>query len=465
LVRFGHDGWLGQLARDITFDSIEAVASAAGLVMVEDYADDARLVVGYDRRFLSDLFARAIARNLAALGVDIWLVPRPIALPILSYAIRRVDVVGGIMVTGGSNRADMNGLRLRGWDGAALPRWMLDRVESLSTNPAALQRIGPTGTIHELDPVDDYLDSISRFVSLSNIRSSGITVAIDAMWGAGSEMLPQLIDGDGSRSVEIRTAHNPLFPELGTPRPIPENLERLRRIVRNGDAAAGIAISADGSAVGLLDELGVPVGSGALSALIAWYLYYYKRWSGAMGRTIVSSTMIDLIAANAGERIHETPFGYTATSEALREQMPRLFGDENGGLIYSDHLLERDGLLTGLFIVEALVRTEMTLSEMLDEMRSITGIRRLERFTLPLTSEQSELVQSRLKRREWPNQIGELQVREVYQTDGVKFEVADDAWLVLRFDEIDGVLQIVAEAPEIEQARTLIQSGQDLMFV
>jgi phosphomannomutase len=465
VVRFGHDGWIGQLAREITFDSIETVASAAGLVMVQDYTEDARLVVGYDRRFLSDQFARLIARGLASLGVDIWLVPRPIALPILSYAIRQVDAVGGIMVTGGSNPANISGLRLRGWDGAALPRWMLDRVETLAGNPAGLQRIGPTGTIRELDPIEDYLDAISRFAPLGIIRESGITVAIDAMWGTGSELLPRLIDGDGSRSVEIRTTHNPLFPELPSPRPVPENMVRLRRIVRSGDAAAGFALSADGSAVGLLDERGVPVSAGMLSALVAWYLFVNQRWTGSLARTIVASTMIDVIAASTDGLLHETPVGYTATSETLREQMPRFFGDENGGLIYSDHLLERDGILTALLLVSALVRTGMSMSRIIDEVQSITGERHLERFALALTGEQVELVENRLNRQEWPDQISGRSVYEAYQTDGVKFELADDAWLVLRFDEIDGTLQIVAEATDQAGARQLVQSGRDLMFI
>lgn len=465
LIRFGHDGWLGQLARDVTFESIESVARAAGHVMVRDYPDDARLVVAFDRRFLSDAFSRAIARELAALGVDIWLIPVPVSTPVLSFAIRMIDAIGGIMVTGGSNPADISGVRLRGWDGGALPRWMLEGVEDLVLESSSLPRIGPTGAVTELNPMSAYLESLAGLVPIKNIRQSGITVAIDSMWGTGSELLPQLIDGDGSRSVEIRTAHNPLFPELGAPRPVPDNLDRLRRIVRSGDAAAGLAISADGCNLGLIDEQGKHVPPGMLNALIAWYLLMVERRSGALARTITCSTSIDYVANAADVLLHEMPVGHTAVCETIREQMPVMLGDAGGGIVIPEHLFERDAVLTGLIVVAALVRTDVSLSDAIDEITTITGERHLERFQLTLTSEQAELVQIRLAREEWPMVFAGHEVLEYYQTDGIKFELDQGSWLLIRHDEIDGMLQIIAESGDRDAVSDLVQAGRDMMFV
>jgi phosphomannomutase len=465
LIRFGHDGWLGQLARDVTFESVEAAARAAGHVMVRDNPGHARLVVGYDRRFLSDAFSRAIARDLAAFGIDIWLISTPVSTPVLSFAIGLVDALGGIMVTGGSNPADVNGLRLRGPDGGALPRWMLDVVEDLAQEPGSIGHIGPTGAVAELDPMLDYLDSLAADLPIKTIRTSGITVAIDSMWGTSSELLPELIDGDGSRSVEIRTAHNPLFPDLSSPRPVLENLDRLRRIVRTGDAAAGFALSADGCNLGLLDENGAYVPPGMLNALVAWYLLMVERRTGTLARTITSSTSIDYIANAANVLLHEMPVGHTSTCETIREHMPLMLGDPGGGIVLSDHLFERDSVLTALTLVSCLVRTGMAMSEIVEDVKSITGERYLERFHITLTPEQVDLVQIRLAREEWPLEIAGQSVREFYITDGVKFEMQNECWLLIRYDEIDGVLQIVAEAIEQDVSSQLIKAGRDMMFV
>jgi phosphomannomutase len=212
---FGHDGWYGQLARRVTFESVGAIARAAGLMLVREYLEDARLVVGYDRRFLADAFAREIARDLASLGIETCLIPRPVPLPALSMTIRHVDAVGGIMITGGSQPAHTSGITLRGWDGGALPRWILTEIESAVSTSSTLHRIGPAASVIEFDPIEAYLEAVGRIVPLRAIKQSGITLAIDSLWGTAADLLPHLTDGEGSRSVEIRTAHNPLIPEPG----------------------------------------------------------------------------------------------------------------------------------------------------------------------------------------------------------------------------------------------------------
>jgi phosphomannomutase len=465
LVRFGHDGWLGQLAHDVTFDSVELVARAAGVVMVRDYPDEARLVVAYDRRFLSDAFARVIARVLASIGINVWLIPMPVSTAVLSFAIQRVDAVGGIMVTGGSQPAGVNGVRLRGWDGGALPRWILNRVEDFVSHVSLIPRVGPTAEVIPFDPIEDYLSSVARRVPLKAIRQAGITIAIDSMWGTGSDLLPQLIDGDGSRSVEIRTAHNPLFPELSSPRPVGANLDRLSRIVRTGDAALGLAISADGCSLGVIDGRGVPVSPSMFNALLAWYLLMIERRSGALARSISSSNGIDRIAAAADVLIHEMPVGHTSACETLREQMPMLFGDDAGGIIMTEHLYERDAVLAGLFMIASVVRSGMELTEVMDEVRSVMGDREIQQSRIVLTGDQADVVRVRLSRQEWPVTIHDMRIREMYATDGVKFELESGAWLLIRYDELDGVLQVVAEADDADVALQLVQAGRQMVLM
>ena len=433
--------------------------------MVRDFPDDARLVVGFDRRFLSDRFAQHIARELAALGIEIWLSPDPIPTPALSYAIQRVDAVGGIMVTGGAHPSGVNGIALRGWDGGALPRWMLDQIEEITAASSVIRRIGPTAKVISLDVREDYLSAIGHQVSLKAIRSSGITVAIDSMWGSAGELLPRLIDGDGSRSIEIRASHNPAFPELDAPKPFTENLARLRRIVRTGDAALGLALSADGCTLGVIDENGAPVSPGVVTSLLAWYLLFVKREAGAVARTITSSNGIDRIAQSAGVPLHELPYGHTAVCETLREQSPMLLADDEGGHILTDHIYERDGLMSAMLLVSCLVRTGMELSQLVEEILPITGARSLQQTRIELTAERAELCRVRLAREEWPEDIAGRSILDHYATDGIKFELDRDAWLLIRHDEIDEVLQICAEAPSNDDATQLLQSARQMMLV
>lgn len=464
MVRFGHDGWSGQLAGEVTVDSVTAVARAAGVTIVRDFPEDARLVVGYDRRFMADTFAGLIARELASLGIEIVLIPRPVPPAAITFAIQQMEAIGGIMVTAGNDHPTRSGIKLRSWDGAALPRWMLDTIEELTVASTTISRIGPTAHVYRHDPMESYLKSIESQVPVRSIRESGITAVIDSHWGVGSELIPWMTDGSGSRSVEIRSAHNPLFPELASLAPDMPNLDRLRRLVRTGDAALGLAISADATVLAALDEQGRPVPPQLLSSIVAWYLLNYTRQRGAVARSISASSSIDKIARSRNVPVHDLPVGRTEACEIIRETSPMLVVDQNGGIALSDHQNEPDAIVAALVLMATLVRTGSELSELVDEIREITGDRQLERTRVELTRDQSERVRSRLERQEWPDDIAGYPVQETYVLDGTRFELDPDAWVLIYHDAEESVLEIVAETTDSGRTAQILSAARQMVF-
>jgi phosphomannomutase len=432
--------------------------------MVRDFPDDLRLVVGYDRRFMSDVLAGEVSRDLASLGIQTYLIPRPVPPAALTFAIQRVDALGGIIITAGNEHPTFSGIKLRSWDGGALPRWMLNQIEEVSTSSASAMRVGPTAQAIQYDPMDDYLKSIETVAPLREIQESGITAVIDAHWGLGSELIPQLTDGAGSRSVEIRSAHNPLFPELHSLLPIVSNLDRVRRLVRTGDAALGLAISADATVLGLIDEHGIPVPSEMLGALIAWYLLLVRRQRGSVGRSISAPSAIDRIAEAANVPVHELPCGHTSACESVREHSPLLTVNEKGAISVSSHQFEPDALVAALLVMGCVVRSGKHLSEVVEEVRELCGDRQVERVRISLTPGQVDRVQAHLARQNWPDEIAGYRIDNVYVTDGTKFEFGEGSWLLLRYDELEAVLEIVAESETPGAASQLLGAGRQIIF-
>jgi phosphomannomutase len=464
MVRLGHDGWTGEIARDLTADALIRIARNAAYVMVREFPEDARLVVAHDRKFLSDRFAADIARELATLGIEICLIPRAVSPAVAAFAIGQVEAIGGIMVSGGNHPADVSGLKLRSWDGGAIPRWMIAQIEEMNSRGASISRFGPTARLFSFDPLDDYLRQIGRFVDAHRIRASGVTAVIDSHWGTGSGLLPRLTDGGGSRSVEIRSTHNPLFPELTSLYPRDRNLERVQRMVRTGDAELGLALSADATVLGLIDERGHLISPGTIASVIGWYFYFVRKEPGPAGRSIGASTAIDLIAADARAAVHELPYGFDARCEVLREQMPALVIDEDGGIALTDHQFDADAILAAMLVLSCLVQTGMQLSELVERVTEITGERALERVRIDLSPEQTERVRSIFERGVWPQQFAGEHVTDVYGTDGTRFQFGEDSWLLIRHDENDHVVDIVAESNSTSTSAQLVGAGRQLLF-
>jgi phosphomannomutase len=465
MVRFGHDGWLAELAYDLTYESIVNVALAAGVTLARDHRAGVRVVVACDRRFLSDSFSDVICRELAGMGIEVVRIPNPVPLSMLAATIAQTGAAGGMMVGGGQSPAQMNGLLLRGPDGGALPRWMLDQIAEVSVAGMTLPRLGPPASIEDYEPIPGYLSLLESNFPLAEIRGAGITVAVDSLWGTTAGLMPRMVGGEGSRTVEIRTSHNPLFPGLQRLTPDVTNMQGLQKLVQNGDATIGVALSVDGTSAAILDERGIFLSPGIVAALIAWHRFHVRKQAGAVARSIAGSSGIDSVAQFTGAALHELPCGYTSVCESVRETSPRLVFDDEGDLILPDMLMERDGIALSLVLMSLMIETNLDLSDLVAEVQHVTGPRVMMRARINLGADQTDLVRARIGRESWPDEIAGLQVLERYLTDGIRIELNEQAWLLMRYDEIDGALHIVSEARSSETASALLDAGRSMMLI
>src|SRR5262245_16959970 len=132
-IKFGTDGWRAVIAEEFTFANVERVAQAAADFWNSNpIAGTAkRIVVGYDRRFLSDAFGRRTADVLAANGLSVSLTPEPTPTPSVSWAVKAQKAVGGVMITASHNPPRFNGFKLKSHFGGSADASLCDAVEAL----------------------------------------------------------------------------------------------------------------------------------------------------------------------------------------------------------------------------------------------------------------------------------------------------------------------------------------------
>jgi phosphomannomutase len=149
-------------------------------------------VGGHDARFCAELFAREVARVLAANGRDVILLDRVTPTPAVSWTVVERGAAGGVVVTASHNPMEFNGLKYKpDFGGSASP----EVVAELEKNTARALSEGVTampfdeavasGRVEIVDPLPSYCEQLGRMVDLDRLRGAGLRVAHEAMYGAG----------------------------------------------------------------------------------------------------------------------------------------------------------------------------------------------------------------------------------------------------------------------------------------
>src|SRR5260370_1216972 len=120
-IKFGTDGWRAVIAEDFTFANLDRVSQATAEYWKANPAagTEQKVIVGYDRRFLSDQFGRRVAEIFSGNGYDVVLTSEPTPTPAVSFAVKAQRAVGGVMITASHNPPAFNGFKLKSWYGGS----------------------------------------------------------------------------------------------------------------------------------------------------------------------------------------------------------------------------------------------------------------------------------------------------------------------------------------------------------
>ena len=460
-VHFGTDGWRAIIAEDFTFENVRACAQAVADHFGETYGRERHVVVGYDTRFLSDEFAATVARVLAGNGFRVELGNRPAPTPALSWRIVESNACGGIVVTSSHNPAHWNGIKVKPhYGGSASPEIVADierRVPDILEKRTVKEAASAAGGIQRFDPIPGYLDALGQRVDVGAIRSAGLNVAVDPMYGAGAGLFSEILAGGSTRVTEIHAERNPAFPGIRAPEPIEPNLGELLALVAGGRFDAGLANDGDADRAGLVDERGGFVDQLRTFALLVEYLLGIRGERGAIVKSVTTTNMAALLAKHHGVPLFETPVGFKHIGPLMMSEDALIGGEESGGYGFRGHLPERDGVLTGLYLLDAIARTGKRPTELLEDVFAITGRHYYHRIDKDLEPGSNESIKQRLDA-EAPKELAGRPVTSVDRTDGWRFFVPE-GWLLLRLSGTEPLLRVYTEVTDEALVAPLLQAG------
>jgi alpha-D-glucose phosphate-specific phosphoglucomutase len=462
-VHFGTDGWRALIADTFTFENVMACAQATADHFAETYGKARPVVVGYDTRFLSNEFAVSVARVMAGNGFRVQLADRPAPTPALSYRIIESQACGGVIVTSSHNPYNWNGIKVKPhYGGSASPEIVADierRVPAILENAGSVKLAAATsGDIERFDPIPGYLETLSAKVDMSRLKSAGLKVAVDPMYGAGMGLFQQLLSGGRTSVTEIHAERNPAFPGIRAPEPIDSNLGEFMLLMSTKRFDIGIANDGDADRVGLVDEQGNYVDQLRAFALLVNYLLGERGLRGPIVKSVTTTNMAAILAKHYGVDLYETPVGFKHIGPLMMEKDALIGGEESGGYGFRGHLPERDGILAGLYLLDYAAATGKPPSELMQRVFEITGEHFYERIDIALEPGSNEKFKAILDAAK-PTEIAGRPITSSDRVDGWRFFI-DDGWLLFRLSGTEPLLRIYTEVTSKSLVRQVLDSGK-----
>ena len=478
-IAFGTDGWRAKIADEFTFQNVRRCAEAVVHSVVEAGTTAGGVVVGYDRRFASEHFARAAAEVLLAHDIPVIFAREAIPTQMVSYEVIERGAACGIVITASHNPWTDNGFKVKSSSGAAAAPDALTAYEATiarlaaATPPSRPFEDGrAAGMVEEFDPFAGYERYVERSLELDRLRAADVRVLVDPMWGSGAGWIPRLLAGGRIEVTEIHSERNPYFGGVN-PEPIRPNVDEALGILGAGGYDVGLLLDGDADRAGAADERGTFIHQLQVMGLLMYYLLEHRGLRAPVVSTVNETSMVARLGERYGVAVHETPVGFKYVGPKMLETGAMMGGEESGGYGFGMHLPERDGIYADLLLLDLFIRERergrWPVSRILEHVHSIAGPSFYNRIDVHVDRAAypalKQLLLVELERKAPSALAGRPVVRSegLSTRDGFKFWIDDGSWLLVRFSGTEPLVRVYAEATSAELRDAFLHAGEALV--
>ena len=468
-IKFGTDGWRGVIAADFTFERVAMLAPLAAKVLADNYGsttNNRQVIVGYDRRFMAENFAKVAAEAVQSAGFDVVLSQSYAPTPAFSWAAKSQNALGALVLTASHNPASYLGLKVKGAFGGSVAPEITKQIEALLPNPPSFS--SSSGKLELFEPWSSYCAGLQAKVNIpvikSAIESGKLRVYADVMHGAAASGLERLL---GCPIEEINSDRDPLFGG-GAPEPLPKYISALFKAIKEAanqypdSIRVGLVFDGDSDRIAAVDGQGNFLSSQILIPILIEHLAKRKGMTGEIVKTVSGSDLFPRLAKLYGLELHETPIGYKYIADRMLSTEVLVGGEESGGIGYGTHIPERDALLSALYVLEAVVESGKDLSDIYAQLQQETNFSAVyDRIDLPLASMDVRAKLLERLQKDTPKEVAGKSVVDCLTVDGYKFRLEDDSWLLIRFSGTEPVLRLYCQSHTMPEVRKTLEWARD----
>jgi phosphoglucomutase len=446
---------------------------------------DGPLFMGMDTHALSEPAFASALEVLAANGVDVMIERSGgyTPTPVVSHAILRYNrgrqsgLADGIVITPSHNPPEDGGFKyspptggpadtsVTGWIAQTANALLADDLRAVRRVP--VDRARRAATTHLYDFMTPYVDDLASVIDVEAIRRAGVSIGVDPLGGASVHYWQPIAERYGLAMTVVNDAVDPTFRfmtvdwdgKIRTDCSSPFAMVPLVTLRDRFDVAFGNDADADRHGIvtptaGLMDP------NHYLAVAISYLFTHRPRWSAgaAVGKTVVSSGIIDRVAGRLGRRVLEVPVGFKWFVDGLLHGTLGFGGEESAGasclrIDGTTWTTDKDGIVLGLLAAEITATLGMDPGARYVELTSELGAPVYERIDAPATAEQKRVLLQLTPHQIDASELAGEPVREVLTTapgngesiGGVKV-VAEDGWFAVRPSGTEDVYKLYAES-------------------
>jgi phosphoglucomutase len=455
------------------------------------------LFLGIDTHALAEPAAVSALEVFAANGVDVMIDANDgyTPTPVISHAIltynkgREHGLADGVVITPSHNPPEDGGFKYNPPNGGPADTDMTSAIERaangyLEDGLRGVKRISydrarRASCVHRRDYVGPYVADLGNVVDMEAIRGSGVKIGIDPLGGAGVRYCEPIIERYGIAATVVSDVVDPTFQfmtvdwdgKIRMDCSSPYAMARLIGMRDRFDVAFANDTDADRHGI-VTRSNGLMNPNHFLAASIAYLFENRPQWSGtsAVGKTIVSSAIIDRVANKLGRRVVETPVGFKWFVDGLVDGSFGFGGEESAGASFlrrdgSVWTTDKDGIILGLLAAEITARTGRDPSQLFDRLTSEHGVPFYERIDAPATAAQKSTLKSLSPQKLAMNELAGEAVRAAVTAapgngqpfGGIKVST-DSGWFAARPSGTEDVYKIYAESFRSEDHLRQIQN-------
>jgi phosphoglucomutase len=502
-VAFGTSGHRG-VAFDKTFNEWHVLAISEAICRYrKQQGIDGPLFLGLDTHALSAPACATALEVLAANGVDVMLAERDeyTPTPAVSHAIlcynrdRTAGLADGIVITPSHNPPDNGGFKYNPPGGGpadgAITKWIEARAnELLERRLEGVKRIPyaralRVPTTHRHDYLNTYVDDLENVVDMAAIRDAGIHLGVDPLGGAGVSYWPAIAERYHLNLTVVSHVVDSTFRFMtmdwdGRIRMDPSSPYVMQRLIGLKDQFdVAFACDADHDRHGIVTRSAGLLPSNHYLAVAIHHVFRHRpdwRAEAGVGKTVVSSGIIDRVSAQLGRRLYEVPVGFKWFVAGLLDGSLGFCGEESAGASFLRRdgtvwTTDKDGIVPGLLAAEITVRAGRDPGEMYGELTRALGEPAYDRVEAPATPAQKTLLATLSPSRVQCSSLAGERVETIISEapgnhapiGGVKVSAAT-GWFAARPSGTEDIYKIYAESFRgKEQLKRIVDEAQAIV--
>lgn len=489
-LQFGTAGLRGALgAGPNRMNRVTVLQAASGLAkyLVQQGFVGRKVVIGFDARYNSDIFASDTALVMSGAGLDPVIFPQVVPTPVLAFAIREQNACAGVMVTASHNPPQDNGYKVYLGDGRQIVSPVDDQISQLIKLVANVKEIvyGNEATAISEEVLNSYVSRTSDLIltgPTNAAQRNAVTSVYTAMHGVGWKTLQSVFDASGFSepiaALEQRDP-DPAFPTVAFPNPEEAGaLDIALALAKKNSVDALIANDpdADRFAAAVPNKEGewITLRGDQIGSLLGWWMIERAKLngvtlSGTLANSIVSSMMLESIARSAGLKYESTLTGFKWVSRVGN----LAFGYEEalGYCVDPQNVSDKDGISAAAIFMEMLAHLKSqgkSIGQVLDDLAHAHGLHATDQVSIRVTSSEQVNVTMAGIRSNPPGKLGGLSViriddlaqglGELPKTDAVIIHLAG----IDRIQKARVIVRPSGTEPKIKCYLEVVVSGEDL---